>query len=57
MAMLTIRVHNVSKCRAMCKTASIKPDGAGGLPLPGLTHRDGFYLRGAVGELIEVVPV
>ena len=57
LAMLTIRVNNIAKCREMCKAAGIKPVGEGALPLPGPSHRDGFYLRGAVGELIEVVPV
>jgi catechol 2,3-dioxygenase-like lactoylglutathione lyase family enzyme len=56
LAMLTMRVNDIKKCREMCKAAGIKPVGEGVLPLPGLAHREGFYLRGAVGELIEVVP-
>lgn len=55
LAMLTIRVNDLAKCRAMCKAAGIKPVGEGVLPVPGATGRQGFYLRGAVGELIEVV--
>jgi catechol 2,3-dioxygenase-like lactoylglutathione lyase family enzyme len=55
LAMLTMRVNDLAKCRAMCKAAGIAPVGEGALPLPGVATRDGFYLRGAVGELIEVV--
>lgn len=55
LAMLTMRVNDLAKCRAMCKAAGIQPVGEGALPLPGVAPREGFYLRGAVGELIEVV--
>jgi catechol 2,3-dioxygenase-like lactoylglutathione lyase family enzyme len=55
LAMLTIRVNDLAKCRAMCKAAGIRPVGEGALPVPGGARREGFYLRGAVGELIEVV--
>ena len=55
LAMLTLRVNDLAKCRAMCKAAGIQPVGEGALPLPGVAPREGFYLRGAVGELIEVV--
>jgi len=50
-----MRVNDLAKCRAMCKAAGIQPVGEGALPLPGVAAREGFYLRGAVGELIEVV--
>jgi len=55
LAMLTMRVNDLAKCRAMCKAAGIAPVGEGALPLPGAASREGFCLRGAVGELIEVV--
>ncbi|MFO1426367.1 MAG: VOC family protein [Steroidobacteraceae bacterium] len=55
LAMLTIRVNDLGKCRAMCAAAGIRPVGEGVLPVPGEPQRAGFYLRGAVGELIEVV--
>jgi catechol 2,3-dioxygenase-like lactoylglutathione lyase family enzyme len=56
LAMLTIRVNDLAKCRAMCAAAGIQAVGEGALPLAGGTASDGFTLRGAVGELIEVVP-
>ena len=55
LAMLTIRVNDLAKCRAMCATAGIIPVGEGALPLVARTSPGGFTLRGAAGELIEVV--
>ena len=55
LAMLTMRVNDLTKCKAMCKAAGIKPVGDGALPMPGKPQMDGFVLRGAAGELIEVV--
>lgn len=55
LAMITMRVNDVEKCRAMCKDAGIKPVGEGVLPMPGGAKPKGFTLRGAVGELVEVV--
>lgn len=55
LAMLTIRVNNLAKCRAMCAAAGIVPVGEGALPLVGRAAPGGFTLRGAAGELIEVV--
>lgn len=55
LAMLTMRVNDLAACRAMCRAAGIKPAGEGALPLPGAPQPKGFYLRGAAGELIEVV--
>ncbi len=55
LAMLTLRVNDLARCRALCSAAGIAPIGQGALPLPGVAAREGFYLRGAVGELIEVV--
>ena len=55
LAMLTMRVNDLGKCREMCEAAGIAPVGEGALPLPGNPEPDGFTLRGAVGELIEVI--
>jgi catechol 2,3-dioxygenase-like lactoylglutathione lyase family enzyme len=55
LAMLTIRVNDLEKCRSMCADAGIKPVGEGALPMIGQPNPAGFTLRGAVGELIEVV--
>ncbi|MSO97830.1 MAG: hypothetical protein EXR11_06385 [Rhodospirillaceae bacterium] len=55
LAMITLRVNDVAKCRAMCATAGITPVGEGALPLVGRASPGGFTLRGAAGELIEVV--
>jgi hypothetical protein len=55
LAMLTMRVNELAKCRAICEAAGMVPVGEGALPLPGVANREGLYLRGAVGELIEVV--
>ncbi len=54
-AMLTLRVNDLSKCRAMCAEAGIEPVGEGALPNLQNERPDGFTLRGAVGELFEVV--
>ncbi|MFL2770860.1 MAG: VOC family protein [Rhodospirillaceae bacterium] len=55
LAMLTLRVNDLNKCRAMCADVGIKPVGNGALPNPYNEHPDGFILRGAVGELYEIV--
>jgi catechol 2,3-dioxygenase-like lactoylglutathione lyase family enzyme len=55
LAMMTMRVNDLAKCRLMCKEAGIRMLGESGLPMPGKPHQDGFVIRGAVGELIEVV--
>ena len=55
LAMLTIRVNDIGKCRAMCAAAGIQSVGDGALPLIRNSEPGGFTLRGAVGELIEVV--
>ena len=56
-AMLTLRVNDLEKCRAMCAKASIEPISEGALPNLFDDKPDGFILRGAVGELFEVVQV
>lgn len=55
LAMFTLSVNDLSRCRAMCREAGIAPVGEGALPLPGRARPAGFTLRGAVGELIEIV--
>ena len=55
LAMLTLRVNDLDKCRAMCAKASIEPVSEGALPNLFDDKPTGFILRGAVGELFEVV--
>ena len=55
LAMLTIRVNDLGKCRGMCEANGIEPVGEGALPMHGSAEPDGFTIRGAVGELIEVI--
>ena len=55
LAMLTMRVNDLEKCRSMCEAAGIEPVGTGALPIYGNAQPNGFTLRGAVGELIEVI--
>lgn len=55
LAMLTMRVNDLGKCREMCEAGGIAPVGEGALPLHGNAEPEGFTLRGAVGELIEVI--
>ena len=55
LAMLTLRVNDLDKCRAMCAKASIEPVSEGALPNLFDSKPTGFILRGAVGELFEVV--
>ena len=55
LAMLTLRVNDLSRCRAMCAEAGIEPVGDGAMPNLQNERPDGFTLRGAVGELFEVV--
>lgn len=55
LASFSIRVNDLDKCRAMCREAGIKAVGEGVLPLPGNARPKGFMLRGAVGELVEVI--
>ncbi|MCB2107459.1 MAG: hypothetical protein KDE14_07150 [Rhodobacteraceae bacterium] len=56
LAMVTLQVPEYDKAKKMCEAAGIKYMGEGALPLPGRTPTEGFYLRGAVGELLEVIP-
>jgi hypothetical protein len=55
LAMLTLKVNDLRKCRAMCAEAGIEPVGEGAMPNLQNERPEGFTLRGAVGELFEVV--
>jgi hypothetical protein len=55
-AMVTMQVKDYAKVKKMCADNRIKIIGEGALPLPGRAPTEGFYLRGAVGELLEVIP-
>ena len=55
LAMMTMRVNDLGKVREMCEASGIAPVGEGALPLLGNAQPEGFTLRGAVGELIEVI--
>lgn len=56
LAMVTMHVKDFAKAKQMCKDAKVRVIGEGALPLPGRTPTEGFYIRGAVGELLEVIP-
>ena len=55
LAMMTMRVSDPARVREMCEANGIDTVGEGALPMPGNPEPEGFTLRGAVGELIEVV--
>ena len=55
LAMVTIRVNDLARCKRMCDEAGLIPVGQGALPLPGNDNPEGFTLRGAAGELVEIV--
>jgi catechol 2,3-dioxygenase-like lactoylglutathione lyase family enzyme len=54
-AMVTMLVDDLAQVRSMVTEAGIKILGEGALPTPGAKYQDGLYVRGAVGELIEVI--
>ena len=53
----TIKVNDIDKCESMCEKAGINPIGIGALPDYKENLNKGFTLRGAVGELFEIVGV
>ncbi len=55
LAMLTIKVDDLSKCREMCYKSGIKPIAEGALPNQVNKKPNGFMLRGAVGEIFEII--
>ncbi len=54
-AMTTMMVNDLTEVRERARKAGQKPLGEGALPTPWAEHQDGFYLRGGVGELIEII--
>ena len=55
LAMITLMVDDLEHVRANIRAAGIEAIGAGALPTLTVEYQDGLYLRGAVGELIEVI--
>jgi catechol 2,3-dioxygenase-like lactoylglutathione lyase family enzyme len=55
LAMMTILVDELAAVKQRVTSAKIPILGEGALPTPEAKTRDGFYIRGAVGELIEVI--
>jgi hypothetical protein len=55
-AMVTMQVKDFDGVKKLCAQNRIKIIGQGALPLPSRKPTQGFYIRGAVGELIEVIP-
>lgn len=54
-AMTTMMVNDLGEVRARAKAAGYRSLGEGALPTPWAPYQDGFYLRGGVGELIEII--
>lgn len=54
-AMMTLIVDDLERVRANIRANGIEAIGSGALPTLTAEHQDGLYLRGAVGELIEVI--
>ncbi len=55
LAMATLQVNDLAACRELCSANGVVTLGKGALPLSEQIGGDGFYLRGAVGELLEIV--
>jgi catechol 2,3-dioxygenase-like lactoylglutathione lyase family enzyme len=53
--MITMVTDDLAAVKARTQKANIPILAEGSLPTPGAKHQDGFYVRGAVGELIEVL--
>jgi catechol 2,3-dioxygenase-like lactoylglutathione lyase family enzyme len=54
-AMFTMVVENLAEVRRRARNANIPILAEGALPTVGAERQDGFYVRGALGELIEVI--
>lgn len=54
--MVTFQVKEFDKVRKMCADNGVRIIGEGALPLPKRKPTKGFYIRGAVGELLEIIP-
>lgn len=55
-AMFTLAIKDFDGIRKRHADNKIRSIGDGALPLPGRKPTQGFYVRGVVGELIEVIP-
>jgi catechol 2,3-dioxygenase-like lactoylglutathione lyase family enzyme len=55
LAMFTVAVADLAECRALCEGYRIAGIGEGALPLPGRERGAGMIVRGALGELVELV--
>jgi catechol 2,3-dioxygenase-like lactoylglutathione lyase family enzyme len=55
LALVTLVVDDLDRVRANIRAAGIAPVGEGALPTLTAEYQDGLYLRGAVGELFEVI--
>lgn len=54
-AMVTLVVESLTAFRGRLKSLGISILGEGSLPSPGAMYRDGVYIRGPYGELLEVI--
>jgi catechol 2,3-dioxygenase-like lactoylglutathione lyase family enzyme len=54
-AMFTLVVNDLPGIKERAKKAGIPILGEGALPTPDALHQDGFYVRGVLGELVEVI--
>ncbi len=54
-AMMTLIVDDLERVRANLRAGGLEPFGVGALPTLTAEYQDGLYLRGAVGELIEII--
>lgn len=55
LAMFTLRVADLAECRARCDAYRIARIGDGALPMPGRERGAGMIVRGALGELVELI--
>ena len=55
LAMTTFLVNDLDAVRVRVKQSAVKPLGEGALPVPDIETQDAIFLRGPVGELIEVI--
>ncbi|MFN8535049.1 MAG: hypothetical protein U0556_16040 [Dehalococcoidia bacterium] len=55
LALFTLRVRDLDEIRSLCNDYKIARVGDGALPLPGRLGGNGLIVRGALGELVELV--
>lgn len=53
--LVTLSVNDLERVKSNIRAAGIEPVGVGALPTETAEYQDALYLRGAVGELIEVI--